>query len=99
MIDLGDNHFIEFIAFAPDRELNPQLAHLPDDERCGATVTHNRKDGSSICESYIGLNRQLNTEQACWTVESWEPLTLSPSLLCTACGDHGFIREGKWVRA
>lgn len=33
-----------------------------------------------------------------WQVESWEPLTLSPSLLCH-CGDHGFIREGKWVLA
>lgn len=32
-----------------------------------------------------------------WTVESYEPLTLSPSLLCTACNSHGFIREGKWV--
>ena len=46
-----------------------------------------------------------------WTVECWEPLTCSPSLLCKApvvdasgktvgsCGDHGFIRQGKWVRA
>lgn len=34
-----------------------------------------------------------------WTVEQRDPLTLSPSLLCTACGSHGFIREGKWVGA
>lgn len=40
-----------------------------------------------------------------WTVECWEPLTCSPSLLCKApagsgtCGDHGYIRNGKWVRA
>jgi hypothetical protein len=26
-------------------------------------------------------------------------LTLSPSLLCMRCGDHGFIRNGKWVKA
>ena len=31
------------------------------------------------------------------TVE-WEPLTISPSVLCQ-CGDHGFIRNGKWVVA
>lgn len=31
-----------------------------------------------------------------WVVESEEPLTLSPSLLCTTCGHHGFIRSGKW---
>lgn len=36
-----------------------------------------------------------------WTVESWEPLTVSPSLLCRApgCSDHGFIRQGRWQRA
>lgn len=34
-----------------------------------------------------------------WKLESLEPLTLSPSLLCRWCGKHGFIREGKWVPA
>ena len=46
-----------------------------------------------------------------WTVECWEPLTVSPSLLCQApildadgkqvgaCGDHGYIRRGQWQRA
>ena len=34
-----------------------------------------------------------------WTVECHNPLTLSPSLRCRACGHHGFIREGKWVPA
>lgn len=32
-----------------------------------------------------------------WTLHSWEPLTVSPSLLCLDCQRHGFIREGKWV--
>lgn len=32
-----------------------------------------------------------------WRLEIEEPLTLSPSLLCRACGCHGFIRDGKWV--
>lgn len=34
-----------------------------------------------------------------WNVESLDPLTLSPSVLCTLCGNHGFIRNGKWVGA
>lgn len=33
-----------------------------------------------------------------WQVQSMAPLTVSPSLLCQ-CGDHGFIRDGKWVPA
>lgn len=32
-----------------------------------------------------------------WTIEQEEPLTLSPSLLCTRCGCHGWVREGRWV--
>jgi hypothetical protein len=34
-----------------------------------------------------------------WTVESYEPLTLSPSVLCRRCGRHGFVRAGRWVPA
>jgi hypothetical protein len=34
-----------------------------------------------------------------WEVISEMPLTLAPSLLCRACGHHGFIRDGKWVPA
>jgi hypothetical protein len=34
-----------------------------------------------------------------WTLEKLDPITISPSLLRTDCGDHGFIREGKWVPA
>lgn len=31
-----------------------------------------------------------------WKVISEEPLTLSPSILCTACGNHGFVTAGHW---
>jgi len=34
-----------------------------------------------------------------WDLVQLEPLTLSPSLLCRACGHHGFIREGRWLPA
>lgn len=33
-----------------------------------------------------------------WDLLSADPLTISPSLLCS-CGAHGFIREGKWAPA
>ena len=36
--------------------------------------------------------------RARWTLVAYDPLTVAPSLLC-ACGDHGFIRDGKWVPA
>ena len=30
-------------------------------------------------------------------IESLDPLTVSPSILCPDCGLHGFIRSGVWV--
>jgi hypothetical protein len=32
-----------------------------------------------------------------WTVSSWEPLTLTPSILCGCGGQHGHITNGKYV--
>lgn len=62
---------------------------------------HPRPDGAGPCS---GAGRVLNPGQArpadgkaYWTIESEEPLTLSPSLLCTACGDHGWVRDGAWA--
>lgn len=44
-------------------------------------------------------NRQrMPGHKAFWTVESLEPLTLSPSIRC-GCGHHGWIQNGKWVPA
>lgn len=31
---------------------------------------------------------------------SEDPLHVEPSVLCSAgCGDHGFVREGRWISA
>lgn len=105
-LDLGDNHRIVFYTWTPDPELNPWAKDLPDnpDDFVGGTVYHIKPDGSR-CAGGITLDTprggalaECSPGRATWKVESWEPLTLSPSLLCS-CGDHGFIREGKWVRA
>ena len=48
------------------------------------------------CEGYAVVKREGSLV---WSVLQEEPLTLSPSLLCLACGHHGFIREGRWVPA
>lgn len=101
-IDLGHGHTLQFTRWAPDRELNPHSAHLPDVERYGALVSHQRPDGGGDCMGGVTFDgevqRQINPTQAMWTVESWDPLTLSPSLLCS-CGDHGFVRDSIWVPA
>lgn len=105
-IDLGDGHSFEWLSWSPDRELNPQYAGIPDDPKIGAIVYHTSQDGKE-CVGAIRfdtpVHRQIRAAggtvpMSVWTVESWEPLTLSPSLHCR-CGDHGWIKEGKWRRA
>jgi hypothetical protein len=100
-IDLGHDHQLWFFGWHPDRDLNPQYDGMPDVEKSGATVRHRTPTGEE-CRSAVTFDiaplNQLRAQGAAWQVESWEPLTISPSLLCH-CGDHGFIREGRWVPA
>jgi hypothetical protein len=101
-LDLGDDHALAFTSWKPDRELNPQYADLPDVERVGAIIRHKRPDGGDCWHGVFfdgAVAQRVFDGRTIWTVESWEPLTLSPSLLCRICGDHGYIRQGKWVRA
>ena len=100
-IDLGDDHQMLWLSWDPDRRLNPQYEGLPSVEKYAADIRHKTPSGD-YCMGYITIDsevaRRVGTGSPTWNVESWEPLTLSPSLLCH-CGDHGFIREGRWVRA
>ena len=99
--DLGDDHWGEYSAWAPDRELNPSRAHLPDVERWGILIYHHNPAGewcAGFCTFAGDVQREVAPSATVWQVESWDPLTISPSVLCS-CGDHGFIREGRWIRA
>ncbi len=89
-IDIGDGHTLAFASYQ-------------DDPRTGANVIHTRPDGS-ICQGWISFrggawDRAFKGGVPSWDVVEREPLTLSPSILCRACGDHGYVRGGKWVRA
>ena len=100
--DLGHDHWGEFERWAPNRELNPHTANLPDVERYGLLIFH-RNPAGERCAGFVtfagDVQRQLEPNRPnVWQVESWEPLTISPSVLCS-CGDHGFIQDGRWVPA
>lgn len=102
-LDLGDGVGLYWVGFDPDLGLNPQFEALAEQlpvERWGASLTHAGPDGEP-CEGMVtfdGPVQQAVGALKCWTVESWDPLTLSPSILCD-CGWHGFIQEGRWVPA
>jgi hypothetical protein len=91
--DIGSGHEIEY--------------YVGEDEttRIGIIDRHNRPDGTPCAERRGGailFDIPQNADvpgRALWQVVNLEPLTLSPSLLCQLCGDHGFIRDGRWVAA
>ena len=108
--DLGHGHILRWASWAPDRALNPKWAAVPDIEKAVALIRHPLMPGESYayclergyCEGAVHpdtpeVRRVLRPEQV-WAVVSWEPLTLDPSIRCH-CGDHGHVREGRWVPA
>lgn len=94
-IDLGLGHILRFTKWAPDRALNPQYDGVPDIDPVGATIEHGNGCGGSLLFDLPGV-RTLFPNRPVWNVESMNPLTISPSVLCM-CGDHGYVRDGKWV--
>lgn len=91
-LDLGYNHVFRFYSYHP--------ADRDSVERAGAIDEHLAPDGKP-CEGGVTFDvpGTENLRGPKWQIVSWEPLTLSPSLRCTTCGDHGFVRNGKWVPA
>jgi hypothetical protein len=70
-----------------------------DGDLWGLDFYHRRPDGLA-CFGWIPLEPHSGPDA--WTLDSLDPLTVSPSILCRgkACGDfHGFIRNGGWVSA
>lgn len=99
-VDLGSGYRMSFTCWQPDRDLNPQYDGIPDVEKWGVIIEcpHGWEFGGAV--TFDGeVQRKLVPERARWIVESLDPLTISPSVLMTKCGCHGFIRQGKWVSA
>lgn len=91
-LDLGDGHRLRF-------------SEYKDEPRVGADVMHPPVEGKCSGHGWIAFEGrawalEFHAEPIqTWKVESEEPLTLSPSILCRACGDHGYIRNGRWEKA
>lgn len=45
-IDLGNGVYMRWVQWAPDRNLNPQYADLPDNDRTGIIVGHYHPEGT-----------------------------------------------------
>ena len=60
----------------------------------GVAYWHPRPDGKGECNGWIAFRQKWADG---WDLVSTQPLHVEPSLLCRACGHHGFIRGGRWV--
>jgi hypothetical protein len=105
-IDFGSGVIGYRNSWAPDRTLNPRWAHLADVAWCGLELDHpDARDPSKRCDSGLLFDlpemAEVWPDRPRWQVVTWDPLTLSPSILCDpemgGCGLHGHIREGRWV--
>lgn len=86
IIDLGNDTKYSKVVDKDKKWIGINEWHLnPNGELCGGWVPFDVKS------DYINPNNPTK-----WTVESYEPLTLSPSLQCTTCGHHGHIRNNRW---
>lgn len=105
--DIGHGHSIQPFGWSPDRSIPAnaeRFAGIADIEKVGIVINHPVPDGKD-CQGVAVIHfdtpevRTVFPASHCWQVLSWEPLTVSPSILCMACGDHGWIKEGRWVPA
>jgi hypothetical protein len=94
-VDIGGGHSIKFVKYEGD-------------PHAGLNDKHKRPDNGEPCMGFITFAgstwaKEFTKDGVCsievWDVQSFNPLTMSPSLLCLACGDHGFIENGKWRKA
>lgn len=75
------------------------------DNLVGCILWHRCADGVRVCGGFVRfVVEPEKPEKPVWTVESIDPLTISPSVLCRGedgdCGGtHGFIRHGRWEAA
>lgn len=84
-ISIGGDTYIRFYSYK-------------DVDKAGLSETHKTPDGE-WCTGGVTFNLPITADLPGpkWTVNSIDPLDISPSVLCTECGHHGFIRQGVWV--
>jgi hypothetical protein len=84
-LDIGHDHAIRYFSY-----------HMED--RAGIIIEHLTPKGRPHEVSLMfDLNqvREDHPGRNLWQVIQTDPLTLNPSIHCR-CGDHGWIKEGKW---
>jgi hypothetical protein len=107
-LDLGSEHWASWLYNNSEGDLAGLIVvrRCPASETgyCDGFLTFDSPENREIDEKNRAYYREKEGKEVpprpMWQVQSLEPLTISPSVQALhECGDHGFIREGKWVPA
>lgn len=104
VIELGNQHWLSWLVESlrpdePDRRgWFKSVAVLEEGQVPFGAHEYHMWDGE-ICYGYVSWTEFHGMKLSGHTLESLDPVTISPSLQCRACPSHGFIRDGKWVNA
>jgi hypothetical protein len=98
-LDFGNGFTGRWVKWSPDRLIpeNFKRYHDVQDIEKSALLLTCRHGLEGVLHPDAPDVRRVFPNANFWTVESWEPLTLNPSIQTGCC--HGYIREGKWVDA
>lgn len=96
----------QYESIADHLPIDPAGAHIwhpaPDGSECREHYNwreDERLDGlglGSVTFHHELLPDSIGKPGQRWTLINFDPLTIAPSVLCRACGDHGFVRESRW---
>lgn len=85
VIDLGSDVMITF------------TVALEGDTKVGFIETHPTPEGVGCHGQVIfDIPEAAHLNGPKWQLLSLDPLHIEPSVLCRSCGNHGFIRNGRW---
>lgn len=96
-IDIGSGVFVSFYrCYRSSGVQTPGHVWPAEEDRAGLILWHPKPAGGR-CAVSVPWRQCGGQSRELWTLESMEPLTLSPSIVHRMCGAHGFISEGRWV--
>jgi uncharacterized protein DUF6527 len=90
----GRGHVLGAIHDHPRRRPpdHPDLHWQSDDFSCSGMIWFDVPE-------LANYDNDKDHPRARWQIVQDHPLTLSPSVRCSTCGDHGFVRSGQWEPA
>jgi hypothetical protein len=72
----------------------------PAPAQCKYKKVFSAEEQTGLCGGGVNFtNSRIAAKEGrpMWQVKSWEPLTLTPSIVCGCGGQHGFITNGQYV--